>query len=135
MKKLFLAAPILSAMLFASCEKEPETITETVTVTDTLNVNVPVAVVINSIEQDQYIDGSWALYSTIHYNTKNLSSTDIDQIKIRFEITTADGSVYAESAYVFDLNAGKETSGSTLISIGSKEAENVRVDEIEVTIY
>ena len=135
MKKLLLAVPILSSMFFASCEKEPETITETVTVTDTLNVDVPVAVVLNSMEQDQYSDGSWALYSTVHFNTKNLSSKDIDQIKIRFEVTTADGSTYAESSYVFDLDAGKETSGSTLISVGSKEAKSVKVDEIEVTIY
>ena len=141
MKKLLLAVPMISAMFFAPCEKEPETVivteTETVTVTDTVNVNteVPIAIVLNSLEQDQYFDGSWALYCTAHYTTKNLSTKNTNQIKIRFEVTTADGSTYAETAYVFDLKAGKETSGSTLISVGSKEAKSVKVDEIEVSIY
>lgn len=127
----------MGALFFnSSCKKdEPETVTETITITDTLNVDVPVAVVVNSIEQDDYGSGSWALFCTVHYNTKNLSSQDIDQIKIRFEVTTVDGSTYSETAYVFDLDSDKDTSGSTLISVGSKEAKSVKVDEIEVTIY
>ena len=94
-----------------------------------------VAVVVNSLDQAEYSTDVWELYSTVHYTTHNLSSQDIDQIKIRFEVTTADGSTYSETAYVFDLNSDKETSGSALVSVASKEAKSVKVDEVEVTIY
>lgn len=136
MKKLFIAAPLLGALLFnSSCKKEPEVIVETVTVTDTLTITQNNSVGLSLQPFNQIYIGAGFGYgsATVDYSVNNLGDKKISTLKVTFEATADDNTTYTAIDYIFDLEVGETTNSQGYVSTSDKECKSIKVKELEIT--
>lgn len=127
MKKLFIAVPLMGMFLFNSCSKETETVIET--------RNETVIVEVNPFEQTYYSASLGYSSATVNYSVSNQGDKEISSLLVKFEATTADGSIYSGSDYIFDLDVNDIISSKAYISVADKECKSVKVKEVEITTY
>jgi hypothetical protein len=138
MKKLFIAVPLMGMFLFNSCKKETEIIieTETVSVTDTLSVSISnsIAVYMEPFDQLDFGNGDFGM-AELNYSVQNIGEQDIDFLEVVFEAETVDGSKYVRTDYHTNLNINDDVSSQLYIITADKECKNIKVKEIEITVY
>jgi hypothetical protein len=127
MKKLFIAVPLMGMILFNSCKKETETIVET--------ENETVVIALEPFEQTYYSPTLGYSSVTIDFSANNQGDKEVSSLQVKFEATTADGSIYSGSDYIFNLGVDENLSSQAYIQVADKECKSIKVKEVEITTY
>jgi len=149
MKKLFIAIPMIGALLFNfSCiiESDPETVTivETVTVTDTLTITDTLAVTntskesvvlsVSPYQQEYYNNLNYYSVVTLIYKVTNIGDKKITLASTSFEATAMDGATFNGSGTIENIGINETISDTTFISVDQKECTKVEVKTVELTV-
>jgi uncharacterized lipoprotein YajG len=137
MKKLFIAVPLMGMFLFNSCKKETETIIETETIVETVTEieNKTIIIALDPFQQTYYNASLGYSSVVVDYSAYNQGDKKISTLEVRIEATTADGSVYVGSDYIFNLDVDDNVSSQLYISVADKECKSIKVKEVEITTF
>lgn len=114
-------------ILFNSCKKETETIVET--------ENETVVIALEPFEQTYYSPTLGYSSVTIDFSANNQGDKEVSSLQVKFEATTADGSIYSGSDYIFNLGVDENLNSQAYIQVADKECKSIKVKEVEITTY